>query len=117
MSAYDDLMEFTEGEIIEAVVFGGWNGYGPDGLDEIGYKEPNPAPVPREKMGVILPWSEAARYMNGWSLNTGFGFPETYSIYVWTDSNVVFVVQYDGATCVYKVPRNPINTWPEMPGG
>lgn len=110
MNAVKDVVkELKEGEEVESVVFGawGWQGYG----------EPKPPPVPVEKQGVILPWSEAKLLMEGWSFNGGFGAPQCYAVNIWTNWRVLYVVQYDGATGLESVPRNPVEGSPSMPGG
>ena len=110
MSAWDDLVEYlNEGEVIESVSFGpwGWDGFG----------EPEDKPVPKEKQGVPMPPSEAQPLMQSWSFYGGYGSPDCYAVNVWTNSRVIWVTQYDGATGLDSAPRNPSENVPDMPGG
>lgn len=110
MDAYKDLLDFLEeGENIECIVFGpwGWDGYG----------EPDDAPVPKDAQGRMMTADEARPMMEGWSFNGGYGAPDCYAVYVWTDKRVIWVTQYDGATGLDSAPRNPSDTIPDMPGG
>jgi hypothetical protein len=108
--AYKDLMEhLEEGEKVEAIVFGSW------GWD--GYKEPEGKPVPKETQCKILTIDDARPMMWGWSFYGGFGSPTCYAVHVWTDRRVIWVNDYDGATRLVSVPRNPTDREPEMSGG
>lgn len=104
----DDIEEEAGDEPIEAIVIGnmGWSDYN----TEI---NPRFADVPQ---GKVLSW-EAARPLLDFPYSTGYGAPECHAIYAWTATRVLFVSQYDGSTCLQSVPRNPIETTPEMPGG
>jgi hypothetical protein len=100
----------NSGEIIESVVLGeyGWGGYGEDEVAN---------PIPEEKCKVPLTWKEASKYMEGWSTFGGYGSPECYSLYVWTNERVIFIRTYDGSTSLASVPRNPVHCNPAMFGG
>jgi hypothetical protein len=109
-NAYEDLRnELDADEAVEAVVFGEW-GWG-------GYSEPDPAPVPGNIQGVVLTLDEAMPYFEGWSFDGGFGAPECYATYIWTNRRVLWVTQYDGATSLESAPRHPVACNPDMPGG
>lgn len=120
-SAYEDLMtELHEGETIEAIVFGpwGWGSTPRKGEEWLGeYGEPEPPCVPFDKRGVLLTLDEAKPMMEGWQMSGGFGAPDCYAIYVWTNKRVMWITQYDGATGLDSAPRNPTEVMPEMPGG
>lgn len=121
MTAYSDLVEALEdGEVVEALMFGPW-GWGVAPREgnkwELGYDEPEPAPVPFEKRGVVLTLDEAKPYMQSWDFYGGYGAPDCYAAYIWTNHRVIWVTQYDGATTLSSAPRNPCDTMPEMPGG
>lgn len=94
-----------EGEEVEAVCFGefGWNGYA----------EPIPQPIQEEHRGKLLTWEAARPLMRSWQFSGGFGAPETYNTYIWTNRRVLFVHEYDGATHLDALPRHPIPTMPE----
>lgn len=110
VSAYTDIQEYLrDEEIVEAIVFGkyGWSGY----------DEPDIPPVPVDKRGVILSISEAEPFMQDWSFYGGYGAPDCYAVYIWTNLRVIWVTQYDGSTELDSAPRNPQNIMPDMPGG
>ena len=111
MNAYEELMNFIppEEEVL-GIVFGkfGWGGF----------SEPDPPPVPKELRGKVLTIEEAKPLMQGWTFETGYGGPDTYAVYAWIETHVIFVTQYDGATWLEAVPRNPTGgIMPKMPGG
>lgn len=111
LDAYIDLKaELRINEEVEGVVFGqyGWSGYGEDDCVN---------PIPKDKIGVLLTLEEARPLMQGWSFNGGFGSPECYATYVWTNQRVIWVTQYDGSTNLDSAPRHPMDCVPEMPGG
>lgn len=109
-SAWDDVSNrLRDGEAVEAIVFGEW-GWG-------GYGEPSPPAVPKEKRGILLSPAVARPLMQSWSFCGGFGAPECYAAYIWTNHRVLWVTQYDGATGLNSAPRNPVAITPVMPGG
>lgn len=100
-NAYTELMAYLEdSEKVSYVVFGefGWGNH---------YDEPTPYPVPEDKQGIMLTLEEAKPLMDGWEFDGGFGAPECYPVYVWTNKRVIFVHEYDGSTRLGSVPRNP----------
>lgn len=110
-SAYAELMkELEEGEKIEGIVFGayGWSGFGEDEISD---------PIPQDKRGKLMTLDEARPYMQSWSFNGGYGSPECYATYIWTNKRILWVTQYDGSTCLDSAPRNPVDCIPDMPGG
>ena len=121
MSAERELLEYlSDGEVVEAVVFGpwGWGSAPDDGKPwEPGYCEPEPPAVPYEKRGVVLSWEEARGLMQTWDFYGGYGAPDAYATYVWTNRRVIWVTQYDGSTSLSSAPRNPSPDMPNMPGG
>lgn len=104
MTFKDDILEAANGEPILAIVIGefGW-----------GYRERVPLQVSTNQ---VLTWEEAASSLD-YKYDDGFGAPDCHAITAWTENTVIFVVQYDGSTCVQTIPRNPIDHKPEMPGG
>jgi len=108
--AYQDVLDMLgPNEAIEAVVFGDWGW--------AGYNEPEPAPVPKDRCGQVLMPDEAKGYMHGWSFDGGFGSPNCYAAYIWTNKRVIFVSEYDGSTRLNSVSRIPMGGLPTMPGG
>ena len=53
----------------------------------------------------------------GWQIFNGYGAPQAYAMYVWTNQRVLWITQYDGSTHLDGMPRNPEAVVPEMPGG
>jgi hypothetical protein len=102
------ILKEAEGAEIQGVVIGkfGWGDYG---TEEI----PNYQEQPR---GKLISWEEAQKWLN-YEFNSGYGAPKCNSVYVWTPTKVMFVVQYDGSTSLHSVPRNPVDCTVEMPGG
>jgi hypothetical protein len=108
MNAWNDIQKMLgHGEHVEAVVFGdyGWGGYS------------DPEAVPEDKKRIVLTWEEADKYMQGWTFFGSYGSPECYAAYIWSNKRVFWVTQYDGATNIDFMPRNPISCRPHMPGG
>lgn len=112
-----DIEASAEGEPIEAVVIGafGWGGWSED-PDDLAYGEESVPFIPWDRRGVVLPWEEA-RPLLDYQYDNGYGAPGCHAITAWTPSKVLFVTQYDGATGVDVMPRNPVDHRPEMPGG
>lgn len=105
MSAYTELQDYlTESEVVEAIVFGAW-GWGED------------RDLPKEYIGKVLSLEAAEPHMQSWNFNGGFGSPECYATYIWTNERVIWITQYDGATGLDSMPRNPSDIVPNMPGG
>ena len=121
--AYDELMAYLEpGEVVEAIVFGafGWGSWDDDdeGSNSMGYHEDMLKEfIPWDKRGKVLTLEEARPHMQCWSFDGGFGAPECYATYVWTNQRVIWVTQYDGSTGLDSMPRNPVACVPSMPGG
>lgn len=100
MTFAQEIIEIAGGEKVIAIVIGdkGW-------FDD---ETPN--------RGEVMTWKEAEPLLD-YEYDGGYGSPDCHSIYAWTKTKVIFVVQYDGATNLTFVPRNPISGMPEMPGG
>lgn len=113
----EDIEGVVASEPIEAVVIGlvGGDSPWPD-AESRDYGEDYCRAVPRDKKGIILMW-EQARPLLDYDYDRGYGGPECHAVAVYTPTRVVFVSQYDGATGVESLPRNPCNFWPPMPGG
>ncbi|CAK9036191.1 Uncharacterized protein SCF082_LOCUS21633 [Durusdinium trenchii] len=110
-SGVKDLLSFLEPhERVDAVVFGDW-GWGNDGEIAEALR------VPEERRKTVLTPYEASCYMEGWSYLGGYGAPECYASYVYTDRRVIFVSQYDGLTQLEGIPLRPMPCTPTMPGG
>lgn len=111
LDAYLDLKkEIRINEVVEGLVFGeyGWSGLGEERCNN---------PIPKDKIGVLLSLEEARPLMKGWTYDGGFGSPQCYATYVWTNQRVIWVTQYDGSTNLDSMPRHPQDVIPDMPGG
>ena len=102
------IEETADGEKIISAVIGEMGGgdYGAKDID--GYYR-----SPKNK---VLSWEDAIPHLE-YEFDSGYGEPGCQAIYVWTETKVMFVSQYDGSTAIEWVPRNPIDTKPSMPGG
>ena len=49
--------------------------------------------------------------------DNGYGGADCFPMYAWTKSFVYFIGEYDGATGLSEVPRNPIACEPKFSGG
>ncbi len=110
MSALEEIeTALLPGEEVDSVVFGlyGWR---------CGGDEDDPV-IPKEHVSVALRWTVAKQYLTNWSIAGGFGSPDCFAIYVWTQSRVGFIAKYDGSTWLQWIPRQPTDCMPEMAGG
>jgi hypothetical protein len=88
------------GELIEAIVVGKhYDNYGES----------------REDENIILSREAGLKKLDG-EFDDGFGGADCYPFVAWTASRVFFVQEYDGATNLAWVPRNPIAVTPEFSG-
>ena len=109
MNFKQDILDAAKGEKIIGVVIGemGWSS---------GYNKEKVPLYDVQPRGKVLSWEQAAPFLD-YEYDNGYGAPECNAVYVWTETRVLFVTQYDGATCIHSVPRNPEDIDPEMPGG
>ncbi len=110
-TAHLELLKFLEkDEQVEGIVFGdfGWSSFGEEDISD---------PIPKEKRGVLLTLEQAEPLMQSWQFDGGFGSPDCYATYVWTNKRIIWVTQYDGSTCLDSAPRHPTDCIPDMPGG
>ena len=63
--------------------------------------------------GKVLPWAEAYIYLDH-EYDDGFGGTDCPPTYAWTETKVLYVHEYDGATSVYSVPRHPVDCTPSF---
>ena len=96
----DWVEEEAGGEHIEAVVIGLRYGYGP-----IDWEDPT--------RGKVLTWRKAGPILESYDFPGSLCDP----IYAWTKSWVIAVSQYDGDETPFRIPRNPADCQPIMPGG
>lgn len=92
-------------EAIEAVVIGELPWRYDDGGDCLDARF-----IPGDaRRGEVLTWAEAAPLL-GYKYDTDYGAQDCPELFVWTASRVIYVHEYDGATSMRSVPRNPGTT-------
>ena len=101
------ILAQAEGESIEGVVIGemGWGDYGYEGV-------PNYEACPKN---VVLSWDTAQPWLS-YEFDSGYGAPGCQAITAWTKSWVIGISQYHGSTGSFRLPRNPVDHKPDMPG-
>ena len=104
MNFAQDILDEAGDEQIEGIVIGNYS-------TSTYYHEDEPKNVPRR--GVMLTWNEAFPYLD-YEYDNGFGTAECHAITAWTTTKVIFVSEYDGATCVVSIPRHPTKHEPAM---
>lgn len=80
---------------------------GPDRDDDYG--------VPKDKQNVVLLWEEAAPLLDR-DYDSGYGGADCNPVTAWTKNKVLWVAEYDGATGVNWIPRDPVDHKPEHSG-
>lgn len=95
---YTELLKLAADEAIEGVVIGAYDLYElPTYIDKV---------LSAEQAKPILDYE----------YDSGFGCADCHPFFAWTRSKVIFVHEYDGATTVVWVPRNPREITPEFGG-
>ena len=70
----------------------------------------------RQPKNKLITWEEAIPWID-YEFFPGYGIPGCHALYVWTETKVICIDQYDGSVQIFVVPRNPIDCTPTMPGG
>lgn len=112
MTAHAELLEYAAGEPIEAIIFGHWQGASRHWVNE----DPIEAIIPASMRGKPLTLEEAKPFLQDFAIAGGYGLPDTYALYAYTPTHIIFIEQYDGATNLTRVPRHPCECTPHMPG-
>lgn len=76
------------------------------------YNDEDSRAVPKEFIGKPFCFGDVRDYFD-YEYDTGFGGADCNAIYLYTKSFIVFVSEYDGATSVSSIPRNPIECDPD----
>jgi hypothetical protein len=102
------ILEEADGKPILGVVIGpmGWGDYGHENVPQ----------YDKQQHGKLLSWEQAQPLLR-YEFHNGYGAPGCNAIYAWTEDYVIAISQYDGSTSAFRVPRNPIDCMPQMPGG
>lgn len=100
----DKLLDKIGTETVEAIVVGDWgqsyettNWEDNDWLDH---------PIPNEIRGVPCQWSDVHQLLN-YEWDDGFGGMSCHALWIWTPTRIIFISEYDGATNIESLPRNP----------
>lgn len=89
--------EELHGETIESIVVG------PHDNDDLWYGEDR---RPENQRDVLLSREDGLKLLDV-DYDHGFGGADCFRIYAWTPNRVFFMHEYDGATSLNWVPRNP----------
>lgn len=81
------------GDTLQSAVVG-WHDDDEKKYDDYGRKFP------------VEPWAEASKKLD-YQYNNGFGGADCHAVIAWGERYVYFVHEYDGATGINCVPRNP----------
>lgn len=70
----------------------------------------------KETIPNLMTWKRAAPLLD-YDFDDGYGGADCHPVYVWTETQVICVHEYDGATWLVSIPRNPGAVVPEFNGG
>lgn len=94
-----DILEEVGQDNIEAVII-------LDGVINSWSYTPDPRNIPVELCGIPLTWEQAAPLLD-YSYDDGFGSMDCHNILVYTSTYIIYVHEYDGATTLRSILRNP----------
>lgn len=94
--------KMADGPIIGAVI-------GPD--DRKHFAERSNRPL----YGKLISW-DVARPVLDYEYDNGYDGADCHAVYAWTETQVLFVSEYDGATGINSIPRNPTACEPSFGG-
>lgn len=94
----DDILAEAEGPIIgiKVPLMGSSFSYSEDTRD---------GPL-KQYDGQVISWEIAAPLLD-YSYCAGYGSMDCHNIIAWTETQVIYIHEYDGSTCVCSLPRNP----------
>jgi hypothetical protein len=96
--SFEEAAEANDDKIVSAVV----------GHDERAeYESPEREIVTRP----VQTWEEASKKID-YDYSNGFGGADCHAVIAWGEKFVYFVHEYDGATGINSVPRNPMECAP-----
>ena len=99
------INEMADGEEIEAIVFGE--------KDFASFAEDY---TPHPLLNKVISFEEAEPILD-YEFNDGYHTTGCHPITAWTKSWVIFISTYDSSTSPCRLPRNPTDFEPYMPGG
>ena len=103
------ILEAAEGEPLEGVVIGSASRH--DAVLEMSVEVAPDCPTDR-----VLSWDEAQPFLR-YEFEQDFGSVPCHPVTVWTPSWVIALSVYDGWVDWFRLPRNPRDHTPGMPGG
>lgn len=106
MTLAEEIEAKAEIESILKIVIGPFGWHDEDPSDRI---------VPTNRKNIPISWEEAKPLL-GYDYDRGYGGQDCHSIFAWTKNYILFVHEYDGATSINRIPRNPIKCIPEADG-
>lgn len=68
---------------------------------------------PEHQRGCLLSREDGLKLLNI-DYNAGYGGAECFPFYAWTANYILLVQEYDGATDVTAIPRNPVDCEPQF---
>ncbi len=98
----EDIERAAKGEEIEAIVVTHSRDTFEEEWSPEDFKEPY----------LVRTWQEVKPRLD-YEYDTGFGGADCHAIFAWTPTRIVFVTEYDGATSVTSLPRNPVEGRPD----
>jgi len=96
-----EIEEFAGDEPIEAVAVSRYR--------REDYSHEGPEPYTDHTLGTGPVAWEVARPVLDYRYDAGYGGQDCHNVFVWTPTRVISVHEYDGATWLISVPRNPTN--------
>ncbi len=100
---FEEAAEANADRLISAVI-------GMDDRAEYGTPEREAATIRQ-----VEPWAEASKKID-YEYHDGFGGADCHAVIAWGERFVYFVHEYDGATGIQFVPRNPEPCAPSWAG-
>jgi len=92
------IARMADGETIEGVVIGHFNGEADDVRETI----------PVDARTVVLSWEDAKSHLFYSPPANGDGSINCHPVYAWTKSWVIFIRDYEWAVGAGRIPRNPV---------
>lgn len=100
----DDILAKAGQETIEAIVI-----HSEDGKIDNYFTGTSDRDIPGELCNISLTVEQALPLLN-YTYDADYGLQDCHNVYVYTATRVIYVHEYDGATWLESVPRNPPTT-------
>ena len=66
---------------------------------------------PKEYVGMLMDWPTARKILD-YAYDNGYGGADCHPVFAWTETKIITVTEYDGATGPAWFPRHPISIVP-----